>query len=101
MSKCIISFEQYRNKVKRALLARKSELDQVWDPFVASWLAYAFMYEQDAQPQLFQELFQRLDTWSQEDSAWQFKRNIGPLFFLAKKRNKITTGGMRLHPVSF
>ena len=83
-----LNFYQYRDKVKRALLARKSEVEQEWDPFIASWLAYAFVCEQDSQSLLFQELFQRLDAWSQEENAWQSKRNIGPLLFLAWLRKQ-------------
>lgn len=73
---------QYREEVKRALLARKSELDQEWDPFVASWLAYAFLCEKGTASLLAQELFEHLKAWSQEESSWQFRRNIAPLLFL-------------------
>lgn len=73
---------RYREEVTRALLARKNELDQEWDPFVASWLAYAFLCRKSVQSLLVQEMFQRLNTWSGEESAWQFRRNIGPLLFL-------------------
>lgn len=72
---------QYREAVKRALLARKNELDQDWDPFVASWLAYAFLCEGSAPSLLAQEMFNRLQMWTQEESAWQFQRNISPLLF--------------------
>lgn len=73
---------QYREEVKRALLARKNELDQEWDPFVASWLAYAFLCEGGPLSLLAQEMFDRLDSWALEESAWQFRRNIGPLLFI-------------------
>ncbi len=73
---------QYRESVKRALLTRKNELDQEWDPFVASWLAYAFVHEEGAQSLLLQETSQRLVSWSNGSSAWEYKRNIGPLLFL-------------------
>ncbi len=73
---------QYRDEVKRALLARKNELDQEWDPFVASWLAYAFLREGGVSSLLTQEMFKRLETWSQDESAWQYRRNISPLLFL-------------------
>jgi hypothetical protein len=94
-------FEQYRNEVKHALLARKRELDQVWDPFIASWLVYAFMYEQDSCSLSLHELFQRLDAWSQEESAWQFKRNVGPLFFLAwlRKQKNFSVDETYIHKV--
>ncbi len=73
---------QYRESVKRALLTRKNELDQEWDPFVASWLAYAFLCEGSASSLLAQEMFERLQAWAQEESAWQSQRNISPLLFL-------------------
>jgi uncharacterized protein (TIGR02391 family) len=83
-----LNLYQYRDEVKRALLARKSELEQEWDPFIASWLAYAFAREQASQSLLLQELFQRLDAWSQEEDAWHSQRNIGPLLFLAWLRKQ-------------
>ncbi len=83
-----LNLYQYRDEVKRALLARKGELDQEWDPFVASWLAYAFACEQDPQLLPLQDLFQRLDAWSQEENAWQSKRSISPLLFLAWLRKQ-------------
>jgi hypothetical protein len=79
----LINFEQYRDEVKHALLARKSQVEQVWDPFIASWLAYAFVDETDLYAPPFQDLFQRLDAWSQEENAMQWKRNIGSLLFVA------------------
>jgi len=78
----LINFEHYRDEVKQALLARKSQVEQVWDPFIASWLAYAFVDETDLHSPPFQDLFQRLDAWSQEENAMQWKRNIGPLLFV-------------------
>lgn len=78
---------QYRGEVRRALLARKGELNQEWDPFVASWLAYAFLCE-DSASLLAQEILDRLETWSQDELVWQFRRNVAPLLFLTwlKKR---------------
>lgn len=73
---------QYREEVKRALLARKNELDQEWDPFVASWLAYAFLCEGGTSSLLAREIFERLNSWAQEETVWQFRRNISPLLFL-------------------
>ncbi len=64
-------------------MARKSQVEHVWDPFIASWLAYAFVAETDWHSPPFQDLFQRLDAWSQEENAIQWKRNIGPLLFIA------------------
>jgi len=85
-----LNLYQYRDEVKRALLARKSELEQEWDPFVASWLVYAFACEQDPQLLLLQDLFQRLDVWSQEENVWQSKRNSGPLLFLLWLRRQLS-----------
>jgi uncharacterized protein (TIGR02391 family) len=83
-----LNLYQYRDEVKRALLARKNEVEQEWDPFVASWLAYAFACEQDSRSLLLGELFQRLDAWSQEEDAWHSQRNIGSLLFLAWLRKR-------------
>jgi hypothetical protein len=84
----LINFEQYRDEVKHALLARKSQMKQVWDPFIASWLAYAFVGETDLHSPPFQDLFQRLDAWLHEEDAWEWKRNIGTLFFIAWLRKQ-------------
>jgi len=83
-----LNLYQYHDEVKRALLARKSELDQEWDPFVASWLAYAFVHEQGSLSLPFQDLFQWLDAWSQEEETWHSQRNIGPLLFLVWLRKQ-------------
>jgi len=45
----LTDFYQYRAEVKRALLARKSQMEREWDPFIASWLAYAFVHEPNTQ----------------------------------------------------
>jgi hypothetical protein len=84
----LINFEQYRDEVKHALLARKGQVEKVWDPFIASWLAYAFVDETDLHSPPFQDLFQRLDVWSHKEDAWEWKRNIGPLFFIAWLRKQ-------------
>lgn len=80
---------QYRGDVKRALLARKDELNQEWDPFVASWLAYAFLREEGTSSLLAQEMFERLDVWSHDESVWQFRRNVAPLLFLIWLRKRL------------
>lgn len=79
---------QYQDEVKRALLARKNDLDLEWDPMVASWLDYAFACETRARSLLLEELAQRLEVWSQGEDVWQSPRNIGPLFFLVWLRKK-------------
>jgi len=78
-----LNLYQYRDEIKRALLARKSELEQEWDPFIASWLAYALTREQASRSLPLQDLLQRLDAWSQEEDVRHSQRNIGPLLFLA------------------
>ena len=92
-------FCQYLDEVKRALLVRKSQVEQEWDPFIASWLAYAFVHGQDLHSSLFQELFQRLDKWSQGEDVWQWKRNIGPLFFVIwlRKRQNLPISEIHVH----
>lgn len=79
---------QYQDEVKRALIARKNDLDLEWDPMVASWLAYAFACETRARSLLLEELAQRLEVWTQGEDVWQSPRNIGPLFFLVWLRKK-------------
>jgi len=78
-----LNLYQYRDEIKRALLARQSELEQEWDPFIASWLAYALTLGQTSRSLPLQDVLQRLDAWSQEEDAWHSQRNIGPLLFLA------------------
>ncbi len=73
---------QYQDEVKRALIARKNDLDLEWDPMVASWLAYAFACETRARSLLLEDLAQRLEVWTRGEDVWQSPRNIGPLFFL-------------------
>lgn len=77
-----LNLYQYRNEVKQALLVRKAATDQEWDPFVASWLAFAFISESNPQSFPLREIFQRLDNWAHDETVWQFRRNVGPLFFL-------------------
>ncbi|MGA4643461.1 TIGR02391 family protein [Limisphaera sp. 4302-co] len=79
---------QYKDEVKRALLARKNDLDLEWDPMVASWLAYAFVCENSSHSLLLEELSQCLEVWTQREDVWQSRRNIGPLFFLVWLRKK-------------
>ena len=95
----LINFFQYLDEVKSALLVRKSQVEQEWDPFIASWLAYAFVHGQDLHSSLFQELFQRLDKWSQGEDIWQWKRNIGPLFFVIwlRKRQNLPISEIHIH----
>jgi len=84
----LTDFYKYRDEVKRALLVRKSQVEQEWDPFIASWLAYGFVHEPNTQSLPLKELFQHLDEWSQGEDAWQWKRNIGPLFFITWLRKQ-------------
>ena len=92
-------FCQYRDEVKRALLVRKSQVEQEWDPFIASWLAYGFVHDPNTQSLPFKELFQHLDKWSQEEDAWKWKRNIGPLFFVIwlRKQQNLPISEIHVH----
>ena len=94
-----LNFHQYRAEVKRALLLRKSQVEQEWDPFIASWLAYGFVHEPNMQSLPLKELFQHLDEWSQGEDAWQWKRNIGPLFFVIwlRKRQNLPISEIHIH----
>jgi len=95
----LINFCQYLDEVKRALLVRKSQVEQEWDPFIASWLAYGFVHEPSMQSLALKELSQRLDEWSQGEDAWQWKRNIGPLFFVIwlRKRQNLPISEVHVH----
>lgn len=77
-----LNLYQYRNEIKQALLARKAAIDQEWDPFVASWLAYAFISESNSQSLPLREISQRLNIWANDETVWEVRRNVGPLFFL-------------------
>jgi len=95
----LMNFYQYRDEVKRALLIRKSQVEQKWDPFIASWLAYSFVHELNTQSLPLKELFQHLDQWSRGEDAWQWKRNIGPLFFVIwlRKRQNLSISEIHVH----
>jgi len=94
-----LNFHQYRAEVKRALLLRKSQVEQEWDPFIASWLAYGFVHEPNMQSLALKKLFQHLDEWSQGEDIWQWKRNIGPLFFVIwiRKQQNLPISEIHVH----
>jgi len=95
----LIDFCQYLDEVKRALLVRKRQVEQEWDPFIASWLAYGFVHEPNMQSLPLKELFQHLDEWSQGEDTWRWKRNIGPLFFVIwlRKRQNLPISEIHVH----
>jgi uncharacterized protein (TIGR02391 family) len=76
-----IDFHQYRQQVKRALLAKKRSLDNEWDGFVAAWVAYALSQDGIANNVLLEELANRFEQWAGEDRSWESVRNLGPLAF--------------------
>lgn len=77
-----MNFYRYQEEVKQAIIERITQLDSEWDPFTASWLAYALSQDGiEANPSLF-ELIKRLALWANENEAWTAHRNLGALCFL-------------------
>lgn len=77
-----INFYQYREEVKQAILQRIARLDSEWDPFAASWLAYALSQDGFEVNQPLSELVERLARWADESEVWGTRRNLGALCFL-------------------
>lgn len=84
-----MDFYQYREEVKRAILQRIARLDSKWDPFVASWLAYALSQDGFEANQPLLDLVERLDLWAGKGEAWAARRNLGALSFLGYFLNKL------------
>lgn len=77
-----IDFYRYRDDLKKAILRRSSRLDSEWDPFVASWLAYALSQDGvETSPPLL-DLVERLERWANQQETRSTQRSIGPLCFL-------------------
>jgi len=87
-----INFYSYREKVKGAILQRIEDIDSNWDPFVASWLAYALFQEREEynNNKPLTDLIKRLKQWSKENEAWDNLRSLGALCFLGYFLNKIS-----------
>lgn len=77
-----MDFYRYWEQVKQAILQRITCLDSEWDPFVASWLAYALSQDGFEANQPLLELVERLALWADKDEAWAARRNLGALCFL-------------------
>ena len=84
-----IDFYRYREEVKRAILQQIARLDSEWDPFVASWLAYALSQDGFEANQPLLGLVKRLDFWASKNEAWAHRRNVGALSFLGYFLNKL------------
>lgn len=75
-------FYRYREEVKKAILEQIARLDSGWDPFAASWLAYALSQDGFEANQPLLELIEGLALWADEDETWTARRNLGALCFL-------------------
>ncbi len=78
-----IDFYRYRNEIKQALLKQVARLDLEWDPFAASWLAYALGqdgFKEVNQPLL--QLIKRLSLWADQNETASVRRSLGALCFL-------------------
>jgi len=84
-----MDFYRYREEVKRAILQQIARLDSEWDPFVASWLAYALSQDGFEANQPLLDLVERLDLWAGKGEAWAARRNLGALSFLGYFLNKL------------
>jgi len=76
-----INFHQYREELKKALLAWRDRLGTEWDPFIAAWIAYALSQEGIQDNVALEELAATLQGWASEDQSWEYHRNLGPLAF--------------------
>ncbi|GBC92421.1 hypothetical protein HRbin15_00891 [bacterium HR15] len=77
-----LDFYRYREEVRRAILQQIARLDSEWDPFVASWLAYACSQEGFESNKPLFDLIERLRLWAEKDEVWAVRRNLGALCFL-------------------
>jgi len=86
-----MNFYQYREEVRKAIIQEIARLDSEWDPFAASWLAYALSQDGFDANQPLLELIKRLDLWTEteEDEIWSTRRNLGALCFLAYFLRKV------------
>ena len=83
-----LDFYEYRDEIRKTLLRHKSELDVVWDPFKAAWLAYAIACEGTENNPYLAELIDSLGRWAHEPKILQFRRYLGPLFLWVYLRGK-------------
>jgi len=76
-----INFHQYREELKKVLLARRDQLDTEWDAFTAAWIAYALSQEGIQGNVPLKDIAGTLQRWSGEEQSWEQHRNLGPLAF--------------------
>ncbi len=84
-----LDFYGYREEVKKAINQRFSHLDTKWDPFAASWLAYALSQDGFEDNPLLLKLIERLKLWVTEKDISKIQRNLGSLCFLAYFLNRL------------
>jgi len=76
-----INFHQYREELKKVLLAWTDQLSTQWDAFTAVWIAYALSQEGLEGNALLEEIAGILQRWRNKDESWKYQRNLGPLAF--------------------
>jgi len=76
-----INFHQYREELKKVLLAWRDQLSTQWDAFTEVWIAYALSQEGLEGNALLEEIAGTLQRWRNEDESWKYRRNLGPLAF--------------------
>jgi uncharacterized protein (TIGR02391 family) len=76
-----INFHQYREELKKVLLAWTDQLSTQWNAFTAVWIAYALSQEGLEGNALLEEIAGTLQRWRNEDESWKYQRNLGPLAF--------------------
>lgn len=76
-----IDFHEYRDLIKRELLARKASLVSEWDPFLASWIAYGLGVDGIQNNSPLTDLAGWIERWAAESRSWGSQRNLGPLAF--------------------
>jgi uncharacterized protein (TIGR02391 family) len=76
-----INFHQYREELKKVLLARRDQLGTEWDAFTAAWITYALSQEGIQGNAPLKEIAVTLQRWRGEGQGWEQQRNLGPLAF--------------------
>ena len=74
-----VNFYLLRDRLRRRLLDQVESLATAWDPFTASWLGYAFSVEGAPNNQPLDEIRIRMQRWLDEETVWDFQRNLGPI----------------------
>jgi len=74
-----VNFYLLRDRLRRRLLDQVESLATAWDPFTASWLGYALSVEGAPNNQPLAEIRIRMQRWLDEETVWEFQRNLGPI----------------------